>query len=70
MITAVVIMLILELLQVYNDYLEVQESGITINQFRVVEYVLHFTVIFTVAILFFINKNKMKETSSLVMSKA
>lgn len=60
-LTAIVIMLILELLKFYNDYHEVQETGVPFNQFRIITYVMPFTVIFTVAILLLLRKNETKE---------
>lgn len=52
MITAIIIMFILEFFQMFNDYSEVQNSAVKITQFRVIEYLLHFSVIITVGVLF------------------
>ena len=57
MLTAIVIMLILEILKFYNDYHKMQETEVPFNQFQVITYVLPFTVIFTVAILLLLRKN-------------
>ncbi len=55
-------MLILELLKFYNDYHEVQETGVAFNQFQVMTFIMPFTVIFTVTILALLRKNKTKLT--------
>ena len=61
MLTALVIMIILELLKFYNDYREVQETGVSFNQFQVITFIMPFTVIITVTILLLLKKNKTKQ---------
>ncbi len=61
MITAIIIMLVLELLQLISEYGKFKETGVTINQFRIIQYMLPFTIILTVFILLVMRKNKLVE---------
>lgn len=58
-ITAVVIIIIMEVFLLYNDFAQVKESGKPISQFQIMEYLLHFSAIIPIGILLLINKNKM-----------
>ena len=61
MLIALVIMLILEALQFINDYQEVQETGVTFNQLQIINYILPFSVIFTIVLLLLFRKNEFKQ---------
>ena len=61
MVTAIIIMLILLFLGLYNEYLNIQESGMISNNFHITSYIMQFTVICTVTIMLLMKKNRTKK---------
>ena len=58
MIIAIALMVASELLILYNDYREFKEKGEPISQYQIIDYLLPFTIIFTVTIMLIIKKTK------------